>query len=544
VISARPLLGIVCALGLSGCGPSEPATGGGPAEIRRLTEAEYRQSIADIFGGDIKVAGRFEPDLRADGLLAVGTGQVTVTPAGFEQYDSMAHGIAAQVVDETHRDRLVGCKPADAHAPDDVCAAKFLSEAGLRLFRRPLSEDELQGEVAVADAAARTLGDFHAGLAYGLAGLIAAPEFLFREEAAEADPGHPGQWRLDGWSMASRLSFLLWDTGPDAALLAAAGKGDLRDPAKLAAQVDRLLASPRLEKGARAFFSDMLAFESFDALAKDSVIYPKFSLKVANDAREQTLRTIADLLVTRHGDYRDLFTSRKTFLTRNLGMVYRVPVVTRDGWEAHEFPAGDARAGLLTEISFLALHSHPGRSSATLRGKAIRELLLCQTVPMPPSNVNFSIVQDTANPKFRTARDRLTAHRTAAVCAGCHKIMDPIGLALENFDGAGQYRTAENDAPIDASGELDGASFKDAAGLGRAMHDDPATVSCLVGDVYRYAAGRAVQPGEMAFTVWLKDRFAADGYQLPALLRRIALSDAFYRVSPPAKPETVKEAQR
>ena len=544
MIAKRVLFGILGTLALAGCGPSEPATGGGPAQIRRLTEAEYRQSIADIFGDDIKVAGRFEPDMRADGLLAVGTGKVTVTPAGFEQYDSMAHGIAAQVVDEKHRDRLVGCKPADAHAPDEACAASFLRAAGLRLFRRPLAEDELQGEVAVAGAAARTLGDFYAGLAYGLAGLIAAPEFLFSEEAAEADPDHPGQQRLNGWSMASRLSFLLWDTSPDPELLAAAGRGDLHDPQKLAAQVDRLLSSPRLEKGVRAFFSDMLAFDSFDALAKDSVIYPKFSLKVANDAREQTLRTIADFLVTGRGDYRDLFTSRKTFLTRNLGMLYRVPVPTRDGWEAHEFPVDDERVGLLTEISFLALHSHPGRSSATLRGKAIRELLLCQTVPMPPANVNFSIVQDTANPKFRTARDRLTAHRTDAVCAGCHKIMDPIGLALENFDGAGQYRTAENGAPIDASGELDGVQFKDAAGLGQAMHDDPAAVSCLVGDVYRYAAGRDVQPGEMAFTVWLKDRFAADGYQLPALLRRIALSGAFYRASPSAGPQTVKEAQR
>jgi hypothetical protein len=544
VIFRQVLLGITCALGLAGCGPSEPATNGGPAEIRRLTEAEYRQSIADIFGDDIKVAGRFEPDMRADGLLAVGTAKVTVTPAGFEQYDSMAHGIAAQVVDEKHRDRLVGCTPADAHAPDEACAARFLRAAGLRLFRRPLTDDELKSEVAVAGTAARMLGDFHAGLAYGLAGLIAAPEFVFREETEEADPDHAGQWRLDGWSMASRLSFLLWDSSPDPELLAAAASGDLNDRTRLAAQVDRLLASPRLEKGVRAFFSDMLAFDSFDALAKDSVLYPKFSLKVANDAREQTLRTIADFLVTRNGDYRDLFTSRQTFLTRNLGMLYRVPVATRDGWEAHDFPADDTRAGLLTEISFLALHSHPGRSSATLRGKAIRELLLCQQVPMPPANVNFSIVQDTGNPKYKTARDRLTAHRTDAVCAGCHKIMDPIGLALENFDGAGQYRTAENGAPIDASGELDGTQFKDAAGLGQAMHDDPAAVSCLVGDVYRYAAGRDVQQSEMAFTVWLKDRFAADGYQLPALLRRIALSDAFYRVSRPSTAGTTKEAQR
>ncbi len=534
-----------CAAILTGCGPREPATGGGPTEVRRLTEAEYRQTIADIFGDDIKVAGRFEPDMRADGLLAVGTAKVTVTPAGLEQYDAMAQGIAAQVVDAQHRDRLVGCKPADAKGPDAACASSFLKQAGLRLFRRPLTEDELKGAVDVAGNAAGILGDFHAGLAYGLADLLAAPEFLFRSDNAEPDSDRPGQRRLDVWSMASRLSFLIWDTSPDPELLAAAGRGDLHDATKLAAQVDRLLASPRLNQGVRAYFADMLAFDTFDELAKDSVIYPKFSLKVANDAREQTLRTLTDFLVTERGDYRDLFTSRRTYLTRNLGMVYKLPVETRNGWEAHDFPAGDPRAGLLTQIGFLALHAHPGRSSATLRGKAIRELLLCEPVPMPPANVNFAIVQDTGNPKYRTARDRLTAHRTDAVCAGCHKIMDPIGLALENFDGAGQYRTTENGAPIDASGELDGIAFRDAAGLGQAMHDNPATVSCLVGDVYRYATGRSVETGEADYMGWLKARFAADGYRLPDLLRQVALSDAFYRISTDAKAASpVKEAQR
>jgi len=160
---------------------------------------------------------------------------------------------------------------------------------------------------------------------------------------------------------------------------------------------------------------------------------------------------------------------------------------------------------------------------------------------MPPANVNFAIVQDTGNPKYRTARDRLTAHRTDAVCAGCHKIMDPIGLALENFDGAGQYRDTENGAPIDPSGELDGIPFKDAVGLGQAMHNNPATVSCLVNDVYRYATGRAVQTGEAGYMAWLKGRFAADGYRLPDLLRQVALSDAFYRISPQG---TVTEARQ
>jgi len=529
---------------LAGCGPSEPQSSGGPPAIRRLTEAQYRQSIADIFGPDIKVSGRFDPDMRTDGLLAVGTGRVTVTPSGFEQYEAMARNIAGQALDEKHRDAAMPCKPASARVPDDACAAQFLGRVGRLLFRRPLLESELKAQVEVANKATQTLGNFYSGLEFGLAGLIAAPEFVFREEDPEPDPAHPGSQRLTAYSKAQRLSFLLWNTAPDDELLAAAARGELNDKAGLARQADRLIASPRLNDGVRAFFSDMLSFDAFDDLAKDSVIYPKFNINVANDAKEQTLRTITDLLITQHGDYRDLFTTRKTFLSRPLGLVYRLPVETRTGFEPHEFAEGDPHAGLLTEISFLALHSHPGRSSATLRGKAVRELLLCQIVPAPPANVNFSIVQDTNNPQFKTARDRLTAHRSNPTCAGCHKIMDPIGLGLEAFDGAGQFRDGENGAPIDASGEIDGLPFKDAASLGNALHDDPATPACLVTDIYRYASGHDPVPGEKDWMGYLQKQFAADGYRLPDLLRRIAVSDDFYRISPTPSGKPVKEATR
>ena len=144
-------------------------------------------------------------------------------------------------------------------------------------------------------------------------------------------------------------------------------------------------------------------------------------------------------------------------------------------WQPYEFPPNDPRAGILSQVSFVALHSPPGRSSPTLRGKALREIMLCQRVPAPPGNVEFKIVQDTNNPEYKTARARLDVHRTNPVCAGCHKLIDPMGLALENFDGDGAYRTSENGAKIDASGALDGVTFTDAVGLGKAMHDNPAT---------------------------------------------------------------------
>jgi len=529
-------------LSLAGCGPREPDTAGAPPAVQRLTERQYRQIIADVFGDDIRIVGRFEPIVRKEGLIEVGTNAATVTPAGFEQFDSMARNIAAQLFEPGRRDRVVPCKPHADNAPDDTCAGQVLAKYGRLLFRRPLSPDELKVRVAVAHAAAAASGNFYGGLQFALATELEMPEFLFRIEAAEADPDHPGTMRLDAYSKASRLSFLLWNTAPDDELLAAADRGDLNSERGLARQVDRLLASPRLDAGIRGVFTDMLAFDGFETLAKDAMIYPAFNATVAADAQEQTLKTIVDLLVTRQGDYRDLFTTRRIFMDRVLGPIYYVPVAPKHGWTPYEFAEGDPRAGILSQISFAALYAHPGQSSPTLRGKAVRELFLCQKVPAPPANVNFAVAQDTSNPDYKTARARLTAHRTNPTCAGCHRIMDPIGLALENFDGIGAFRADENGAPIDASGELDGVRFANALELGKAVHDNPAAASCLVDTVFKYASGRAPAKGQREWMGWLNARFATEGYRVPALLRALALSDGFYAVSPPEAGKPVSTA--
>jgi hypothetical protein len=525
--------------GAAATAPMASASGvGGPAVMRRLTEAQYRQIITDVFGDTIKLGGRFEPDIRVEHLVAVGAGQASVTAAGLEQYDKIARSVGDQVVDADHRSQMIPCKPASDTAPDAACAKLFLGKVGRQLFRRPLTQKELQSYVDSSAAATMKVNDFYKGISLGVAGMLEAPQFLYRQEFSEADPAHKGQLRLTGYSKATRLSFFLWNTAPDPALLDAAEKGELHTAKGTAKQVERMLASPRLESGVRAFFTDMLEFDSFDVLAKDAALYPKFTFAAAAQAQEQTLRTIVDHLVTSNGDYRDLFTTRKTFLTPLLGSLYRVAVLAPDGlpdaWVPFEFKEANGQAGILTHASFVALHSHPGRTSPTLRGKALREVLLCQKVPDPPGNVNFNLVQDTTNPQYKTVRQRLTAHATEAMCTGCHKITDPMGLALENFDTIGGFRTDENGAKIDASGELDGVKFTSAAGLGQAVHDNPRTVSCLVKQAYAYGVGRSATKSEEEWrTNTLEKAFAADGYRLPALLRRIAMSDTFFRVVPP-----------
>ena len=501
--------------------------------VWKLTEDQYRNAIADIFGKDIKVVGRFEPDLRIEGLRAVGSGAASVTPAGLEQYEEIARGIAGQVTDPAHRQRLIGCAPDAADLDGAGCAESFIQRVGLQLHRRPLTKSGQTELTQVAVESGRQLGDFHAGLAAAVTAMLTSPEFLFRIDV----PGPRGE--IDSYSKASRLSFLLWNSTPDDQLLAAAANGGLDDSDNLAKQVDRLIASPRFEDGARAFFTDFLQLDTIDTLSKDALIYPGYSSAVAEAMREQTLRTITDLLVSRNGDYRDLFTTRRFAMNRLLGPVYDIPVANQN-WYIHEFPEGDPRTGLLTQASLLALHSHPGRTSPTLRGKAIQEALLCRKVPAPPASVNFAVVQDVNNPTLKTTRDRLQAHLNDEECASCHRVTDPIGLGLEQFDGAGTFRWVEHEVPIDASGMFENRKFGDAAQLGRLFRDSPQVRDCLVSTVWRYANGRQVaNASDEAQVEELTKYFQNDGHRFAGLLREMVLDRRFYRSSPitPSKAE-------
>ena len=210
----------------------------------------------------------------------------------------------------------------------------------------------------------------------------------------------------------------------------------------------------------------MLQFDQFDGLNKDPATYPKFSQAVADSAREETLKTLVDLLVVKKRDYRDLFTSNETFINRPLAAVYNVPYASSADWAPYVFEPMSERAGILTEVGFLSVFSHPGASSPTKRGVKLHEIFMCQPTPDPPANVDFSKVQALDH---GTVRTRLLDHMTNEGCSICHRNSDPPGLTLEHFDGLGQLRTTENGKPIDVSADINGAKLVGAQGLGQAM---------------------------------------------------------------------------
>jgi len=522
---------------VAGCsgGPAEPAGSASPLRVRLMSGEQYSNTIADIFGADISnsVVAPLPPLTRTDGLLASGAAFIGVTSDQVQQIQQAAATVAAKVVDETHRDFLIPCKPVSATESDSACAARFLRETGRLLYRRPLGETKVAALVAVADAAADQMEDFYAGLGLALEAVLVSPEVIFIVDVAEPDPEVPGQERLDAYSLATRLSFFLWNSPPDDELLTAAGSAEFRTREGLRRSVDRLLSSPRIEDGMRAFFDDMMAFDEFASLAKDPIVYPMVTGATLADAREQTLRTVIDHLFTRNQDYRDLFTTRKTFMSMNLAALYGTP--TTNGWVPYEFPEQSARSGLLTQVSFLAAHSHAVRSSPTLRGKALRELFLCQKVPAPPPNVDFSSLEDAGDVK--TARERLIIHSTNPTCAGCHLLTDPMGLSLEVFDGAGRFREKENGVVLDISGELDGVFYEDINGLTRAMRNHRKLPYCLVNRLYAYGTGGPVSLRyDRDILAWFVERFAGQDYRVPDLLREIATSRAFSQVRPDQEP--------
>lgn len=533
--SASALLGVLL---LTGCeqAPTEPLDNASLARTRLMTGEQYANTIAQVFGEDISssILAPMPPMARTDGLLASGAAFAGVTSDQISQIQLSAARVAEQVVDADHRDFLIPCRPESISQGDSACARQFLGETARLLYRRPIDEARLAELVDIANYATEQTKDFYDGLALALEAILISPEVIFIVDQTEPDPNRPGEQRLDDYSLAARLSFFLWNAPPDSDLLLAAENGELRSPEGLAKAVDRLLSSSRVEAGMRAFFDDMLGFDDFNSLAKDPTVYPMVTGATLADAREQTLRTIVDHLLTQEADYRDLFTTRKTFMSMPLAPVYGTP--SSDGWVPFEFDDDSPRIGLLTHVSFLAANSHSVRSSPTLRGKALRELFLCQHVPEPPPDVDFAGLVEDEN--ALTARARLRVHNENPSCAGCHLITDPMGLSLENFDGAGLFRETEDGAELDIAGELDGVFYDDISGLASAMRNHPKLSSCLVNRLYAYGTGGPVSLKNDRDTLkWFENRFAESEHKLPALLRDLALSQTFSTVRSIDTPE-------
>lgn len=535
----RSLLLMAGLLGVAGCngdpapqpadadasarGPAPEVTPASPA-LRRLTQTQFGNAITDLFEGELYIPTNIEPDNEVEGLLSLGASTTSVSSYGVELYEDAAFLVAEQAVEnEESWAGLVPCTPAGAADAD--CAAEVVDGLAPRAWRRPLTDDEMARLTGVITTIGGDSGDFATGVLYGVAAILQSPHFLYRVEHGS---GEGAQRPLTDWELASRLSFLLWNSIPDDALMAAAAAGELQDDAGLEAQARRMLEDDRARQGLRNLFSEVYHLYELDELTKDPTVFQHASPELGPAAREETMLVLEEIILDDDADFRTLFTTRRTWVDRRLAALYSVQAPSADGFGPVELPQDLGRRGMLGHASFLLAQSHPTSTSATKRGKFVRTTLLCQEIPAPPADVDTSIPEaDATSP---TLRERLQTHLEDPTCAGCHNLTDPIGLGFENFDGLARWRDTENGATIDASGDLDGASFDDAWDIGAVVADHPMLGRCHTRHLYRYGIGRLENDSEDALLDWLSTGFEESGYRFSDLLVDTILSDGFRTV--------------
>ena len=499
----------------------------GPQVFPRLTERQYRNNIEQLLGGPLP-APPLEPDTNPYLFFNIGAASTTISELGVQQYEEAAELLTRAVFDDApRREALVGCLPA---APADACVAGFIATFGRRAYRRPLAPEEQARWLGVAGELAN--GDAWQGLRFAVSGMIQSPHFLYRVELGEPDPADPSRRRYTGHEMASRMSFLIWNTGPDDLLLDAADRGDLLTEDGLLAEAERLLDDPRARTAIQEFFAQFLDLGRLDGIDRDPVRYPLFSPTMIASMRTEVQLLVDDLIHRRDGDIRSIFSTRNTFVNSELAALYGVEAEGASAvtFVPVELPADGPRAGLLTLGAFLTMNAHETENSPTARGKYVRARVLCQDVPAPPPDIDLNLDPKEGD-EGKTLRERLEQHRSDPVCAGCHAFIDPPGFLFENFDPIGAWRTLDNGQPIDASGDLDGVPLTSARDLADILKDDKRVGRCMVTQLYRHATGRREVVSERLGLDAVDLEFAASGNRFRDLVLTLVTSEVFRTVS-------------
>jgi len=503
--------------------------------VRRLTHSQYDNTVRELLGDPSGPAQHFPPEDFVDGFKNQLRMQ-SMPPLLIEAYSAAAERLALNAFRAGDINGLVPCKPVSA--ADVKCRDQFVRSFGLRAFRRPLVDVESQRYAAAFSAQARAGGKFLAGARVVVEAMLQSPNFLFHLESGPA--GH-----FTDYDVASRLSYFLWNTMPDKALFDAAAHGELRDPEGREKAARRMLASPLARQSLDEFFNEWLRLDRVENAVKERRRYPEFSPELAASLVEET-RLLLQHLVWDDRNFMEALTADYAYLTSDLAELYKMPAPPGEFALVH-FPGDSRRAGLLGEGSFLASTTGPVETSPTARGIFIREQLLCQHVPPPPPGVNTNLPAPT-EAKPSTRRQRLTAHVENAVCASCHRLMDPIGFGLENYDAIGRWRDKETieiadpnsararpkriDLPLEIQGEIAGipnSAFTNSKQLGQILAESPVCQECIVRQMFRYAYGRLETNSDQQTIHQVFVRFRDSGFHFKEMVVALVKSPEFLR---------------
>lgn len=492
---------------------------GGPGRVvmHRLNVTEYNNTVRDLFGTQLTLPQGFPPDSSAHSFDNVAL-VLTMTDASFAYYSDTAKRIAAETLAPERRAKFLEC---DVAAGQGACVSSVLTRFLPQAWRRPVESGDVEGLVKLfVDSKAAGDSDDQA-LTRVLQAVLTSAEFLFR---IERNSGVAGVRDLNGYEIASRLSYFLWSSMPDAELFAAAGNGSLKSADGLSAQVSRMLTSTKASAFAENFGGQWLPIRALDDVTPDARAYPDFDEELRLAMRAETKLFFLDV-ASGARSLNELLTTSSGYVNDRLAKHYGLP---GSGSQTPAFgPLGHGRGGLLTQATFLTVNSYPGESNPVRRGKWILANLFCQEPPAPPPDV-----QKEPPPQQGVSRkERLASHRTDAICASCHTLMDPLGLALEQYDGIGKFRTLDSGVTIDPSGQLfDGTTFTDAVALELLLAKNPAIPSCVAEHMFTYALGRAPRTGsgfDLDTIQRLSQSFNDSGQFFPKLMQSMISSDVF-----------------
>jgi hypothetical protein len=442
------------------------------------------------------------------------------------------------VSDTVSRRAVFSCRPT---APEDErpCAEAIVRRLATAAFRRPVDPGDLQRLMQFYDRG-RTTGNFERGVARAFEAILASPQFLFRVETVPAQNASR-TYRLSDLDLASRLSFFLWGMGPDDELLAVASDGRLSAPGAIDRQVTRLLRDPRAEALATRFAAQWLRLQDLDRVFPDPILYPYYDQTLADAMRQET-RLFVDSLRQDDRSVLDLLTADYTFVNERLARHYGIANVT--GSRFRRVPVPEYRRGVLGHGSVLVMTSIADRTSPVQRGKWVLEVLLGSPPPPPPPNVPaLEETRSATGTRVLSVRERMEEHRRNPACRSCHRVIDPLGLALENYDVTGRWRIKDGDAPVDASGELyDGTAIAGPEGLRSAIlaHKDAFLLS-FTESLMTYALGRRIEPADMPMVRRVIRQAAAREYRVSAFVHAVVRSPGFQSSRLPA--ETTEEVR-
>jgi hypothetical protein len=519
------------------------------AELRRLTHSQYNHTVRDLLGDQTSPAMQFPPEDFINGFRNQSRGQ-SLSPVLVEGYSNAAEKLASSAFRGGDTHGLIPCTPS---VP---CRARFVREFGQKAFRRPLDAGERQRYEALLAQGT----DFMKGAQLVVEAMLQSPNFLFWFDTS-TDP------KLKPWAAASRLSYSLWDTMPDAELFVAAQRGELATPAGLEKQARRMLADPRAHEALDEFVSQWLRFDRLLTASKDRRKFPYFTRETAH-AMTTEARMFASDLVWNDGDFMTLFTADYGYVSPELARIYGVAAPAKD-FDRVPFPADSERAGILGQGLFLALTAKPEDSSPTARGLFIREQFLCQHVPDPPPGVNTNLPPVT-EAKPQTNRDRMSEHTTNSSCAGCHKLMDGVGFGLEKFDAIGAKREqlvlefrskhAEEDEeegkhvtkrtvtlPLNTAAYVAGipdSDFTSPRQLGAVLAKSSQCQECIVKQYFRFQAGRTDTPADRPLIRSVSDKFRNSGFRFKELIVSLVVLREFPGASAPQNTQLPGDFER